>query len=88
MSQFRTFREGLQLLNDKVDRGFNKLNQRIDKLDENNRQEHKQIIQAVQDLDSEVKRFDTEVVKIKRVKYHTHQYHFRYFPPKFDKFII
>ncbi len=68
MSQFRTFGEGLQLLNDKVDRGFNELNQRIDKLDENNRQEHKQIMRAVQDLDSEVKRLDTEMVQIKRVK--------------------
>jgi hypothetical protein len=75
MSQIRTFGEGLQQLNDKVDTGFGTINNRMDKLETridrieaNNRQDHQQIIQAIEDLDSEVKRLDTEVVQIKRVK--------------------
>jgi hypothetical protein len=46
-TQFRTFGEGLQLLNDKVDKGFNTLNNRMDKMETrmdrmeaNNHQEH------------------------------------------------
>ncbi len=63
MSKFNTFGEGLQMLNDKVDKGFQEVKSEIDSLKSEltnlkfeNRQEHKQIIQAVQDLDSEVKR--------------------------------
>lgn len=32
-AQFRTFGEGLQLLNEKVDRGFDSLNNRMDRLE-------------------------------------------------------
>lgn len=74
-AQFRTFGEGLQLLNDKMDRGFETVNNRMDKLETrmdrmetNNHQDHQQIIQAIRDLDVEVKRLDTEVIQIKRVK--------------------
>jgi hypothetical protein len=74
-AQFRTFGEGLQLLNDKVEQGFETINNRIDKLETrmdraeaSNRHDHQQIIQAIEDLDNEVKRLDTEVIQIKRVK--------------------
>ena len=64
MSQFRTFGEGLQLLNDKVDR----VETKVDKLDkkleahigenrhdfEKNCQEHQQLIQMIKELDTEV----------------------------------
>ena len=72
---FRTFGEGLQMMNEKMDKGFETLNNRMDKLETrldrmetSNRQEHQQIILAVKDLDNEVKRLDTAVVQIKRVK--------------------
>lgn len=75
MSKFNTFGEGLEMLNDKVDKGFDTMNNRMDKLEArmdrmeaDNQRDHKQIIQAIQDLNSEVKRLDTEVVQIKRVK--------------------
>lgn len=75
-AQFRTFGEGLQLLNEKVDNGFNSLNGRVDKLEskvdrlegklaqlqESNTQEHKQLMQMVKELDHEVQ------VELKRVK--------------------
>ena len=75
MSQFRTFGEGLQLLNDKVDNGFDSLNGRVDRLEsrmdrlegkltglqESNTQEHQQLMQMIKEL-------DTEVFQIKRVK--------------------
>jgi predicted nucleic acid-binding Zn-ribbon protein len=79
-SQFRTFGEGLQMMNEKMDKGFEALNNRMvetrmdrmetkmDHMETSNRQEHQQIIQTVKDLDNEVKRLDTEVVQIKRVK--------------------
>ena len=68
MSQFHTFRENLQLLNDKVDNGFNSLNGRVDKLEsrmdrlegkltllqESNTQEHQQLMQMIKELDKEV----------------------------------
>ena len=71
-SQFRTFGEGLQLLNDKVDR----VEQKVDKLElkldthieenrtefEVNRSEHRQMMQMVKELDREVQ------VEVKRVK--------------------
>ena len=76
MSQFRTFGEGLQVLNDKVDNGFNSLNGRVDKLEsridrlegklthsqESNTQEHQQLMQMIKELNKEVQ------VEIKRVK--------------------
>ena len=75
MAKFNTFGEGLEMLNDKVDKGFDTMNNRMDKLEArmdrmeaDNQRDHKQIIQAIQDLNSEVKRLDTEVVQIKRVK--------------------
>jgi hypothetical protein len=71
-AQFRTFGEGLQLLNDKVDRveiKVDKLEQKLDThIEENrrdfeaNRREHQQLMQMVKELDKEVQ------VEIKRVK--------------------
>lgn len=75
-AQFRTFGDGLQLLTDKVDNGFDELNGRVDKLesrmdklegklsqiDESNSRDHKQLMQMVKELDKEVQ------VEIKRVK--------------------
>ncbi len=67
-AQFRTFGEGLQLLNDKVDQGFDTLNNRIDRLEASNHQEHQQLHQMITDLNQEVKKLDTEVVQLKRIK--------------------
>ena len=78
LAQFRTFGEGLQLVNDKID----KVDQKVEKIElkvhnidqglislkVENRQEHQQLKQMIGDLDTEVKRLDTEVVQIKRVK--------------------
>jgi hypothetical protein len=67
-AQFRTFGEGLQMLNDKVDQNIKENRQehqqiieRIDHLSVENRQEHQLLMQMVKEL-------DTEVVKMKRVK--------------------
>jgi hypothetical protein len=63
-AQFRTFGEGLQLLNDKVDRVEQKLDAHIGENRRDfgaNRQEHQLLMQMVKEL-------DTEVVKMKRVK--------------------
>lgn len=64
-AQFRTFGEGLQLVNDKID----KMNQRVERVEikldahiDQNRLEHQQIIQMIKELDREVQ------VEIKRVK--------------------
>jgi hypothetical protein len=75
-AQFPTFGEELQLMNEKVDNGFNALNGRVDKLEtrmgkfegkfsqvqESNSQEHQQLMQMVKELDHEVQ------VELKRVK--------------------
>ena len=74
-AQFRTFGEGLDGLRDEM-KEFkqvmtdfkNDTTTRLDRIEYQNKLDHKQIIQAVQDLDSEVKRLDTEVIQIKRVK--------------------
>ena len=75
MSQFRTFGEGLQMLNEKMDahieenrKEFNALQQELIHLKVENRQEHQQLRQMVADLDTDIQRLDTEVVQIKRVK--------------------
>jgi methyl-accepting chemotaxis protein len=67
-TQFRTFGEGLQMLNDKVDqnikenrREHQQIIERIDHLSVENRQEHQLFMQMVKEL-------DTEVIKMKRVK--------------------
>jgi hypothetical protein len=67
-AQFRTFGEGLQLLNDKVDKGFQEIKTEMDSLKleltdlrVENRQEHQQLMQMITEL-------DTEVVQIKRIK--------------------
>ena len=67
-AQFRTFGEGLQMLNDKVDqnikenrREHQQIIERIDHLSVENRQEHQLFMQMVKEL-------DTEVIKMKRVK--------------------
>jgi hypothetical protein len=74
-AQFYLFEKGLQLLNDKVDTGFQDVKTEIDSIKSEltsvkytNSQEHRQIIQAIQDLNTEIKRLDTEVIQIKRVK--------------------
>jgi DNA anti-recombination protein RmuC len=71
-AQFRTFGEGLQLVNDKIDKMDHRIERVEQKLDihveENrrefnlNRQEHQQLIQMIKELDREVQ------VEIKRVK--------------------
>jgi len=50
-AQFRTFGEGLQLLNDKVDKGFKE-----------NSQEHQQLMQMIKELDKEVQ---VEIKRVK-----------------------
>ena len=63
-SQFRTFGEGLQMLNDKVDRLESKLDAHIEENRrdfEINRQEHRQLMQMINEI-------DTEATHIKRVK--------------------
>jgi hypothetical protein len=70
-AQFRTFGEGLQLLNDKVDKvdqKVNKIQVELTNFKDENHQEHKLLKQMMTDLNSDVKRLDTEVVQIKRVK--------------------
>lgn len=64
-AQFRTFGEGLQLLNDKIDRVEQKLDAHIEENRrdfEANRIEHQQLMQMIKELDQEVQ------VEIKRVK--------------------
>lgn len=71
-AQFRTFGEGLQLVNDKIDRMDQRLERVEQKLDchieenrrdfETNRREHQQLMQMVTELNKEVQ------VEIKRVK--------------------
>ena len=70
-SQFRTFGEGLQLLNDKMTthikenrKEFTLIQHSLDR----NHQEHQLLKQMVEDLNSDIKRIDTEVVQIKRIK--------------------
>ena len=60
-AQFRVFGESLQMLNEKMDRGFKEIKDEIREFKEQNRQEHQQLPQAIAEL-------DTEVVKLKRVK--------------------
>jgi septal ring factor EnvC (AmiA/AmiB activator) len=71
MSQFRAFGEGLQQLNDKMDihleenrKEFKMVHNSLDR----NHQEHQLLKQMVDDLNSDIKRLDSEVVQIKRVK--------------------
>lgn len=71
-AQFRTFGEGLQLVNDNIERVEQKVDQLGQKLDthinenrrdfETNHQEHQQLMQIIKELDREVQ------VEIKRVK--------------------
>lgn len=49
-AQFRTFSEGLQLLNEKVDSGFDTLNSRMDRMEANNYRDHQQLLQMVKEL--------------------------------------
>ena len=60
-AQFRVFGESLQMLTEKMDRGFKEIKDDIREFKEQNRQEHQQLHQAIAEL-------DTEVVKLKRVK--------------------
>ena len=64
-SQFKVFGEGLQMVNDKIDRVETKLDAHIEQNQrefEQNRQEHQQLMQMIKELDNEVQ------VEIKRVK--------------------
>lgn len=64
-SQFQTFGEGLQILNDKIDRVEQKLDTHIEdnrREFDQNRREHQQLMQMIKELDREVQ------VEIKRVK--------------------
>jgi hypothetical protein len=63
IAQFYLFEKGLQLLNDKVDKGFQNVKTEIDSIKSEltsvkytNSQEHRQITQAIQNLNIEVKR--------------------------------
>jgi outer membrane murein-binding lipoprotein Lpp len=56
--------KGFETLNNRIDN----LETRMDRMETDNQRDHKQIILAFQDLNSEVKCLDTEVVQIKRVK--------------------
>lgn len=70
-AQFRTFGEGLQLVNDKIDKVDQKVNNielELINFKDENRQEHKLLKQMIADLDTDVKRLDTEVIQVKRVK--------------------
>ena len=49
-TQFKIFGEGIEMLNNKVDKGFLQLNTRIDRYISENRQEHQMMIQMVKDL--------------------------------------
>lgn len=74
-AQFRTFGEGLQMLNEKMDREFGEVKNEVNNLKNEfcnlkhdlksfkteNHQEHQQLMQMIKEL-------DTEVVKLKRVK--------------------
>jgi hypothetical protein len=64
-AQFRTFGEGLQLVNDKIDKmdqRIERVEQKVDAHIEQDRQEHQQLMQMIKELDREVQ------VEIKRVK--------------------
>jgi Sec-independent protein translocase protein TatA len=58
----REMEEDINELKTEIKYGFQELHTQINKLEESNQTEHKQIIQAVKDLDNEVQ------VEIKRVK--------------------
>ena len=45
--------EGIEMLNNKVDKGFLQLNTRLDRYISKNRQEHQMMIQMVKDLNEE-----------------------------------
>ena len=60
-SQFKIFGEGLEMLNNKVDKGFLQLNTRLDRHIAENRQEHQKMIQMIKDLNEE----QNELKKIK-----------------------
>ena len=69
VSQFRTFGEGQQMLNEKVDRlekkmqaGFMEVHTWISSLEKSNQEEHAEIIQKLERLDKEVQ------VELKRIK--------------------
>jgi septal ring factor EnvC (AmiA/AmiB activator) len=63
-SQFRTFGEGLQLLNEKMDTHIEENRKELKTIQnslDQNRQEHQQLMQMIKEL-------DTEVIQIKRIK--------------------
>ena len=52
-SQFRVFGEGLRALNEKVDKGFLEVNDRIDRFEHQNHQEHRLMLQMIKELNEE-----------------------------------
>jgi uncharacterized FlaG/YvyC family protein len=67
-SQFRTFGEKLDGVEEKVDKGLQEVKDEINALKMQNRYEHQQLSQMISDLNQEVKKLDTEVVQLKRIK--------------------
>lgn len=71
MSQFNIFGEGLAQLNVKMDAHIEE-NQKEFKMVQSgfdrNHQEHQLLKQMIEDLNTDIKRLDTEVIQIKRVK--------------------
>jgi hypothetical protein len=83
MSQFRTFGEGLQQLNDKMDRHilensqeFQKITERMDRMTMENRQDHQQLNQMIHELVTDQAEIKTKVndldqefeIKLRRIK--------------------
>jgi predicted nucleic acid-binding Zn-ribbon protein len=73
--EVKQFREETTTKFEKMDGRFDKLENKVidltcelSTLKADNKQDHKKTHQAVKDLENEIKRLDTEVVQIKRVK--------------------
>lgn len=60
-AQSRIFGESLQMLNEKMERGFKEIRDEIREFKDENRREHQQLRQMISEL-------DTEVVQLKRIK--------------------
>jgi hypothetical protein len=62
LAKFRTFGEGLDGIRDELKQTREETNNRFDKLELQNRQEHMQLMQMIRELDHEVQ------VELKRLK--------------------
>lgn len=67
-SQFRTYGEKLDGVEEKVDIGLQEVKNKINALKMQNLYEHQQLSQMIADLNQEVKKLDSEVVQLKRIK--------------------